>query len=165
MKQVFIILTLLSFHLNAQYETINWNIAGTAILNFTSTPAIVSNTFPIINGAQNGTSVSDAFGNLKIVTRADHIYNAQGQLVAPQSTVVIVGGEQSGLVVPMPGNPGVYYVFFVRGYNSVGGLSYSVFNPASSKICCAFSVPHVLIVLPPHSTTLVIYLSSPAPLM
>jgi len=130
MKQVFILLTLLSFHLNAQYETINWNIAGTAILNFTSTPAIVSNTFPIINGAQNGTSVSDAFGNLKIVTRAGLIYNAQGQLVAPQSIVVIADGEQSGLVVPLPGNPGVYYVFFVRGYNSVGGLSYSVFNPA-----------------------------------
>ncbi len=134
MKQVFIILTLLSFHLNAQYETINWFPGSNAILNFTATPAVVSNTFPILAGAATAggrSSVSDAVGNLKVIAYKNFVYNALGQLVAPQNPTTTGGtGSQNGLVVPIPGNPNLYYIFFVGGTtNFTGNLNYSIFNP------------------------------------
>lgn len=130
MKQLFALFTLLSLNLAAQYETINWNVAGSAILNFTTTPAVVSNTFPSQNAQGLGTTVSDAAGNLKVIVRQGLIYNPVGQLVAPQNTIAPAGtGEQSGLVVPMPGNNGIYYIFFTGGYNTTANLSYSIFDP------------------------------------
>jgi hypothetical protein len=130
MKLVLIVFTLATLHLNAQYESINWIVAGNTMLNFTTTPAVVTNTFPLVGGGF-GSSVSDAAGNLKVVTSTGFIYNAQGQLVAPQNpTVPAAHGEQSGLAIPMPGNPGLYYIFFTDGVSTVGGLSYSIFDPS-----------------------------------
>ena len=130
MKQFVIVLIFSSLHLNAQYETINWNVAGGAILNFSTTPAIVSNTLPL-GSNQIGTSLSDATGNLIVITNNGRIYNNQGQLVAPQIfSLSAPTGEQSGLVVPKPGSPGIYYVFFIGSNLSMGNLSYSLFEPA-----------------------------------
>src|SRR4051812_18178814 len=110
-KQFIIVFTLLTVDLAAQLETINWFTGSSTILNFTATPAIISSTFPITAGGAPGSSVSDVSGNLKIVTRGGFVYNAQGQLVAPQNPTVSAGtGEQSGLVIPMPGSPDIYYI-------------------------------------------------------
>ena len=135
MKQFFILFTLLSLHAKAQYETINWFPSTNTILNFTATPAIVSNALPVLAGVQSAggrSSVSDAAGNLKVIAFRGFVFNAQGLLVAPQNPTVNVGtGTQSGLVLPMPGNPNLYYAFFVGGTaNFTGNLSYSVFDPA-----------------------------------
>ncbi len=127
----YIILPLLLFTVTkstAQGQADNWYFGNKAALNFsTCNPIVVTGSQ--INTIEGCATISDANGNLLFYTDGIRVWNklnlimqnGTGLFGAPSST-------QSGVIVPLPGNDSIYYIFTVDVENGGKGLNYSIVN-------------------------------------
>lgn len=126
-KQIlFILLFSLFSFTHAQKEAANWYFGRNAGLDFNSgTPA------PLTNGALSTTegcsTISDFNGNLLFYTDGITVWNRVHQIMPNGNGL---GGHpsssQSGIVVPYPGNPDLYYIFTVDEKGDPDGLQYNI---------------------------------------
>ena len=106
-------------------EAYYWYMALEKGFNFNQTPMEV-----LTNGqsyaSKGGGTISDADGNLLFYTDGLKIWN-RNHAVMLNGNNIASGAQatQSGLIVPAPGNPNLYYVFSVAKSNSNGGIFYS----------------------------------------
>lgn len=130
-----LILIFLPLSLCAQGEANNWYFGVHAGLNFNNTPPT-----PVLDGELNTSegcsTISDANGNLlfytdgrtvwnrnhNIMPNADY-FNGSGLLGDPSST-------SSGLIVPYPNNPDLYYIFTVDEPHHDNAAAYPDQGPA-----------------------------------
>lgn len=116
----------------------NWYFGNKEGLNFNTSPATPLNDGQIIsngtvgpNESSSGTgSISDSQGNLLFYTNGITVWNKNHTIM--QNGQGLYGGSdgnviQSGLIVPAPGHPNLYYIFSVDNPSQAGqhGLSYS----------------------------------------
>ncbi|MFN8283403.1 MAG: gliding motility-associated C-terminal domain-containing protein [Chitinophagales bacterium] len=103
----------ISLNINAQREADNWYFGQRAGVSFTSgAPVAVTN--GQLNTLEGCSSISDASGNLLFYTDGIQVWNRNHVVMSngtnlkgdPSST-------QSGIIVPKPGNPNIYYIFTV----------------------------------------------------
>lgn len=83
---------------------------------------------PEIGSGIEGTgSVSDADGTILFYTNGVSVWNANNELM-PNGTGLQgnASSTQSGLIVPMPGNADLFYIFSIDSYNSDLPLVYSI---------------------------------------
>lgn len=107
----------------SQHQADNWYFGDHAGLNFANGEPI-----PITDGAlstvEGCSSFSDINGNLLFYTDGITVYNRNNQIM-PNGTNL--GGNpsssQSGLIVPNPGDPNIFYLFTV-GTNAVGNTGF-----------------------------------------
>ena len=131
MKRIFILSLLFTgLQLFGQYETSHWFFGTHAGLNFQS-GAPVPESGGQMNTEEGCSSISDACGNLLMYTNGVEIYNANHQLMPNGSN--LHGSDsstQSGIIVPKPEDPNIYYVFTVdANYNGIEGskgLKYTI---------------------------------------
>ncbi len=102
----------------SQRQADNWFFGNHAGLNFGSgTPVALPNS--ALSTTEGCSSFSDANGNLLFYTDGVTVYNRNHQVMPNGSGL---GGNpsstQSGLIVPNPGNPDIFYLFTV-GTNAV----------------------------------------------
>ncbi len=129
-KLVLLSLLFYSLHTFAQYETSHWFFGTHAGLNFQS-GAPVPETGGQMNTEEGCSSISDACGNLLMYTNGVTIYNANHQIMYNGDG--LHGSDsstQSGIIVPKPGDPNIYYVFTVdeaySGVTNSRGLKYTI---------------------------------------
>jgi gliding motility-associated-like protein len=145
-----LLLLLVSTVVNAQWQNdlwtgkqaYNWHFGVRAGLNFNTTPptAITNSQIapqlndpndPLSVGYIEGTgAISDVDGNLLFYTNGVRVWNANNQ-VMPNGFGLLAHSDptQTGLIVPVPGQPGHYYIFYVSyietGLESIINLYYS----------------------------------------
>lgn len=123
-------LILLAFCVNAQQKEGNiWYFGRYAGIDFNgSTPTLLTN--GAINTIEGCAVICNKYGNLMFYTDGSNVYNRNHTLMPngnglkgnPSST-------QSGIIVPNPANPKVYYVFSASGQDN---LYYSVIDTSLS---------------------------------
>jgi gliding motility-associated-like protein len=116
---LFIALIIGSASVFAQQNNI-WYFGGNAGLDFnTGSPVALTNS--AMNTSEGCTSISDASGNLLFYTDGVKVWN-KNHVVMPNGNGL--NGEsisaQSGIIVPMPGNPNIYYLFTQRNWSTSG---------------------------------------------
>ncbi len=129
-KHLILYLFLFTFTLHAQYETSHWFFGTHAGLNFQS-GAPVPEAGGQMDTEEGCSSISDACGNLLMYTNGVTIYNANHQIMLNGDG--LHGSDsstQSGIIVPKPGDPNIYYVFTVdeayAGIADSRGLKYTI---------------------------------------
>lgn len=111
--------------LRAQGEANIWYFGQNAGLDFNSGSPV-----PLSNGAINTyegcASISNSAGALKFYTDGITVWNAN-HTAMPNGTGLFgdPSATQSGIIVPKPGNPNIYYVFTVAATGGSSGLNYS----------------------------------------
>jgi len=141
MREV-IMLTLISFFIstnlysqvNCNYEppreAQNWVFGKNAMINFSDGQANASTTPLDILYPNGSSSISDAAGNLKLIT--DGIVVKQGGFYTINNGDNLNGNNfssQSSIIIPQPGNSRRYYVFTVDMYIPpvfTDGVNYSI---------------------------------------
>ncbi len=120
MKQ-FLLIFLFSFSVSlfAQGEANVWYFGNNAGLDFgTGAPVAVNN--GQLNTTEGCSSIADTSGNLLFYTDGITVYNKNHQVMQNGNNL---GGNpsssQSGLIVPSPNSPNIYFLFTV-GTNAVG---------------------------------------------
>ncbi len=127
---LFIFLLFLSFQTFAQKEAAIWYFGDGAGLDF-NTGSPVALTDGQLSTIEGCSTISDTNGSLLFYTDGitiwnrnhDIMVNGQGLLGDPSST-------QSGLIVPHPGNPDIYFVFTADSAKQPNGINYSVIDMA-----------------------------------
>ncbi|PQL91554.1 hypothetical protein [Apibacter adventoris] len=131
MKRYFLIIyVLLSYFIYAQLETAHWFFGNHAGLDFTSRSPIADT-----NGAlythECCSSISDKNGNLLFYTDGSTVYNKNHSIMSNDTGLLgNSSSTQSGLIIPDPYTPTLYYIFSVHTNdisptNSVG-IHYSL---------------------------------------
>ncbi|MBL0054207.1 MAG: hypothetical protein IPP29_23365 [Bacteroidetes bacterium] len=112
-------------NLHAQKQFEKWYFGSFAGLDFSSGVPV-----PLTNSAmftvEGSSSISDTSGNLLFYTDGLSVYNALH--VAMPNGIGLAGGgssTQSALILPMPGNVNLYYIFTVPDFASLG-FNYSI---------------------------------------
>ncbi len=124
-----IIISFITFSLNAQYEAAHWFFGTHAGMDF-SGGAPVREPGGQIDTEEGCSSISNACGDLLFYTDGITIWNANHQIM--QNGTGLHGDDsstQSGIVVPKPGDRHTYYVFTVDdayASPSTDGMQYSV---------------------------------------
>jgi gliding motility-associated-like protein len=151
MKPFFLVLIPLVIGNNivyAQREADNWYFGGGAGISFKS-GAPVALTDGVINQSEGVATISDANGNLLFYTDGATIWNRDHVIM--QNGTGLNGDNQSaqsGVIVPMPNNPGLYYVFTVSNWPYTGtnrGLFYSVVDMTAAGGLGAVTSKNVLL--------------------
>lgn len=104
----------------AQKEANNWFFGGNAGLSFeTGSPVPIAG--GQLNTEEGCTSISTSDGDLLFYSNGVYVYNKNNQqmpngygLHGDQSST------QSGIIVPKPGDPNIYYIFTVEDQNGDG---------------------------------------------
>ncbi|MFD2550303.1 T9SS type B sorting domain-containing protein [Bizionia sediminis] len=113
MKNIRILLFLISSISFAQYQAANWYFGDFAGINFNNTTGVITAlTDGQLQTDEGCTSISDENGNLLFYTDGITVYtgnhqvmqNGSGLLGNPSST-------QSAIIIPKPGDPNMYYIF------------------------------------------------------
>ncbi len=130
MKKLFVLPLFFFFiYTNAQKEANNWFFGEHAGLSFeTGSPVPISG--GQLNTEEGCTSISTSDGDLLFYSNGVYVYNKNNQqmpngydLHGDQSST------QSGIIVPKPGDPNIYYIFTVEDQNGDGnGLQYSAID-------------------------------------
>lgn len=122
---LFIFILGLNYTLVAQKETAKWFFGATAGLDFNSGSPVP------LGGSQMSTmegctSISDANGNLLMYSDGLTVWN-KNHAAMPNGNSLMgdPSSAQSGLIVPRPGNPNIYYIFTVAVEGSGLGIRYS----------------------------------------
>ena len=130
----FFFLLLAGQHALAQREAAHWFFGDRAGLNFNSG-------FPVpqsgsLQTQEGSATISDRNGNLLFYTDGVQVYDRRHNRM-PNGYALNgdVSSTQSALIVPQPGNPGLYFIFtvdkpdyFGDGEDPIDGLNYSVVN-------------------------------------
>nr|MBK9650360.1 hypothetical protein [Bacteroidota bacterium] len=112
-------------NLHAQKQFEKWYFGSFAGLDFSSGVPV-----PLTNSAmftvEGSSSLSDTSGNLLFYTDGLSVYNAL-HVAMPNGLGLAGGGSstQSALILPMPGNVNLYYIFTVPDFASLG-FNYSI---------------------------------------
>jgi hypothetical protein len=117
-----------------QKEANNWYFGEKAAINFSNgSPVAVLNSQ--MNSHGGSASMSDSAGNLLFYTDGIQVWNRNHQVMANGTglgtSVGYMGSSHPVIIVPKPGNTGVYYIFTVDGPASGyirKGLRYSVLD-------------------------------------
>lgn len=120
MKKTFLLFTFLIFHFNAysQLQSAYWYFGQNAGLDFSDvTPEVIYD--GQLNTLEGCASISNAEGNLLFYTDGSTVYNRE-HIVMPNGTGLYgnPSSTQSGIIVPYPGNPDLYYIFTVGANDS-----------------------------------------------
>ena len=120
-----VVFTLLSFSslLLAQKEENIWYFGDRAGINFNTSPPTAL-TDGVINTNEGVATISDSDGNLLFYTDGSTIWNRNHGIMDNGTDL---GGNstttQSGVIVPRPQNPNIYYVFSVGCEAGIGGCA------------------------------------------
>lgn len=128
MPLVLILFSIICFTSYGQREANIWYFGQYAGLDFNSGVPV-----PLLNGRINRwegvACFSDSLGNLLFYTDGDSIWN---KFHLPMKNGVGLGGHnsstESAIIVPLPKNDSVYYVFTVDAEGGPNGLAYSIVN-------------------------------------
>jgi len=123
---------LLSFCALGQKQTDNWYFGYGAALNFSSgSPVVVTGS--AMNTGEGSAAISDNAGNLLFYTNGIQVWDKTNtQMPNGFGLMGNSSSTESGVVVPMPGSPNLYYVFAVAAQVGIvysggsSGLSYSI---------------------------------------
>jgi gliding motility-associated-like protein len=120
-KLLLLLLTLLQGRALAQKEASNWYFGQNAGMSFNTSPPSV-----LTNGALYTTegcaTISDTAGNLLFYTDGVRVYDRSHGIMANGNGLYgDPSSSQSGIIVPWPGRPGIYYVF-TAGAGPMAGL-------------------------------------------
>lgn len=109
----------------SQLEAANWYFGWNAGVNFSSGNPIALND-GALHTNEGCSSISDAFGNLLFYTDGITVWNRNHQPM-PNGSGLLGDDDstQSGLIVPQPNTPGIYYVFTVDKQAGNKGMNYS----------------------------------------
>ncbi len=116
----------------AQLQSAFWYFGINGGINFNSGIAVPDPLGQLFTG-EGCATVSDAGGNLLFYTDGTVIYN-RNHVLMPNGTGLKGNSSStsSAIIVPLPGNPDIYYVFTVNTndnfYRNAEGLYYSVVN-------------------------------------
>lgn len=110
----------------SQGEASNWYFGTNAGVSFnTGFPVALTN--GALNTAEGCATISDSQGNLRFYTDGRSVFNRNHQAMPNGSQLQgNSSSTQSGLIVPHPGNPNLYYVFTLQSLAAPGGLRYSI---------------------------------------
>lgn len=110
---------------NSQGESWNWYFGYTAGVNFPNGNAPVAVTNGMLSTLEGVATISDAAGNLLFYTHGSTVWNKLHAVMANGTGLLGNGSStQSGVIVPHPGNPNLYYIFTCALYNQ--GFRYSI---------------------------------------
>ncbi len=110
----------------AQKEAAIWYFGRNAGVDFNSgTPVALTN--GALNTLEGCATISDTNGNLLLYTDGITVWNRNHQPM-PNGTDLLgdPSSTQSGLIVPKPGEPNIYYIFSLDDEAEVNGLRYTV---------------------------------------
>ena len=120
--QIFLLLA--SLNCVGQGQSWYWYFGYGAGVNFPSGGAPVAVTNGQTNTLEGVATISDAAGNLLFYTDGSTVWNKLHAVMCNGTGLLGNGSStQSGVIVPKPGSPNVYYLFSVALYN--GGFRYS----------------------------------------
>ncbi|MFK8008304.1 MAG: gliding motility-associated C-terminal domain-containing protein [Saprospiraceae bacterium] len=121
---LFIVLALTSA-LSAQKEANIWYFGHNAGLDFNSGEPVAL-TDGVMNTDEGCASIADANGTLLFYTDGTFIWNKNHEQM-PNGFGLLghKSSTQSGVIVPKPGSPNIYYVFTVDYTANSGGIAYS----------------------------------------
>lgn len=112
MRLIFLLLSLITFALEAQKETSVWHFGDRSQVNFNTSPPTVSR-----NGRLGGnatiSTISDTSGSLLFYTDGDRVYDRNHNLM-PNGTGLGASSaiwQHSTLIAPWPDSTSLYYVF------------------------------------------------------
>jgi gliding motility-associated-like protein len=131
------LLLLFSTVSNAQWQSglwtgkqaYNWCFPDTTGVNFdTSPPSRIYSALNSIEGNEGFGAISDEQGNLLFYVDPHTVWNRNHEVML--NGAGLLGGtygssSQSGLVVPKPNSPGIYYIFTIDEIYSSDGFRYS----------------------------------------
>ena len=114
-----------------QYNT--WYFGGTAGISFNAGgPALPYTLTDGINTASEGNaSISDASGKILFYTNGETVYNRTHQVMLNGNNLLgHQSAVQSSLIIPMPNNDSIYYIFTADAIenNFANGYRYSIVN-------------------------------------
>lgn len=112
----------------------NWYFGGRAALNFNvipgqPVPTVLSNSQMVAD--EGSSSISDKNGDILFYTNGVNIYNRLHQVILNGNNI---GGNisacQSSIIIPVPGNDSIYYVFTTDAIENsfTAGYCYSIVN-------------------------------------
>lgn len=121
---LFLIIILSQLSLFAQRSADNWYFGVNATLRFPGA-SVVSGS--VLNTTEGCSSISNSSGALQFYTNGVSVWNRNNALM-PNGTGLLGGisSTQSALIVPLPGNPNVYYIFTVAEDGGANGFRYSI---------------------------------------
>ncbi|TPG35420.1 T9SS type B sorting domain-containing protein [Flavobacterium pectinovorum] len=124
-KILLIVLLFLSFNSFAQGEANIWYFGYMAGLDFNSGSPVVINDSQMIT-YEGCSTISDANGKLLFYTDGYRVWNKNHQMM-PNGTDLLgdSSSTQSGIIIPKPNTPGIYYIFTVPALAGPDGLRYS----------------------------------------
>jgi len=133
MRILFTILLLLcSAFAKAQLESAHWYFGFNAGIDFNSGSAVPDDLGQLLTG-EGCATISDANGNLLFYTDGTVVYD-RNHMLMPNGTGLKGNSSStsSAIIIPLPGNPAIYYVFTVNTddnfYRDAEGLYFSVVN-------------------------------------
>jgi gliding motility-associated-like protein len=112
----------------------NWYFGGTAGLTFSSTagqpvPSLLLNS--VMRADEGSATISNEQGELLFYTNGKTVYNREHEIMANGDDLDgDLSACQSSLIIPVPGNDSIYYVFTTDAIENdfVGGYRYSIVN-------------------------------------
>ena len=125
-----IIFLVFSVSLFGQKEANNWAFGYGAGLDFsTSPPTFFKSNLTVPSGlfTEGGTSISDAAGNLLFYSDGQSLYRGNGTRVTNKLRGSF-SAAQSGLVIPHPGDPNLYYLFTLDDFRGGDGFRYTTYD-------------------------------------
>ncbi|WP_431471773.1 T9SS type B sorting domain-containing protein [Nonlabens sp. SCSIO 43208] len=126
MKKLLFLILFFACFINAQNQANWWFFGSNAGLDFNS-GSPVANDLGQLDTTEGCATISDACGNLLFYTDGITIWNRNHQVMLNGSGLLgDPSSTQSGIIIPMPENENLYYIFTVGDFNPVTGLNYSV---------------------------------------
>jgi gliding motility-associated-like protein len=124
-KILLIVLLFLSFNSFAQGEANIWYFGYLAGLDFNSGSPVVINDSQMIT-YEGCSTISDANGKLLFYTDGYRVWNKNHQMMSNGTDLLgDSSSTQSGIIIPKPNTPGIYYIFTVPALAGPDGLRYS----------------------------------------
>lgn len=124
-RRFIVILLSLVFQQSFGQQNNTWYFGKKAGLNFNqSTPLVLHNS--MMDADEGSASICDNSGNLLFYTNGVTVYNRNHQVMLNGDGLMgNISSVQSAIIVPMPGNSNIYYIFtsdalennFFNGYN------------------------------------------------
>ena len=112
----------------SQKEANNWCFGSYAALNFNSgTP--VALTYSKMLAVAGSSTMSEQNGNLLFYSNGQYVWNRNNDtMLNGKGLDGSLNATQSGLIVPLPGNNHIFYIFTISGGQLGLGLSYSIID-------------------------------------
>ncbi|NNC51156.1 MAG: T9SS type B sorting domain-containing protein [Flaviramulus sp.] len=129
MKRLFYYLFILTCCVSySQQEASNWYFGENAGINFNASSGIVNAlTDGEVNTREGCATISDEDGELLFYTDGITIYNKDHFVMANGDGLLgDSSSTQSAIIVPLPNDPDIYYVFTVGSNQNRTGLKYSI---------------------------------------